>query len=390
MLVVCATQLGLFALSKTCETLQNLMNFNLHKLLIAYRDPQAVNNKNLNHDRVRFNIGQSLVFLTMSTVRHMLYAFVAFFLAITGFSVFYYDLRTGKFRKSRFLKFYSILPNVMFSFVVSWIIYDDFQEKGEIFSSNYKIFIKLTRCLEFVTIFLTCMYSCHFKQYRMAKLYDRMTKLQESWGIHYKMSSRCERIFLYTNLLLIFVNNSLPQFLNKRTDAFLSLLNYLTFITKLCLNLTTAVTYMIAFYIIWTILQCSVQVQKCLDRLHHTLMHYKELHRLHRILQKLIELTAESSQIFNHNLVLIHVRCAWHFILSGYFTIRAYNEDNAHFNALRDHIMVLLMWTMSFLVLLGLDSFGGKIKGILGETLYKLRRSCPQNELIERKVSSLL
>lgn len=327
----------------------------------------------------------------MNTVQHMLYALVAFFLAITGFSVVYYDLRTGKFRKSRFLKFYSILPNVLCSFMVPWIIYDDFQEKGHKFRSNYNMFLKLTRCLEFVTICFTCMYSCHFKQYRMAKLYERMSKLQVSWGIHYKMFSRCERIVLYANLLLIFVLNNVPQFMDMRTYKIIfNCLSFLTFITTLCANLTTAVSYMIAFYIIWTIHQCSVHVQKCLDPLHHTSMHYRELHRLHRVLQKLIELTAESSQIFNHILVLIHVRCAWHFILSGYFATRIYYGGNAPFAAIRDHIMVLFMWSMTFLVLLGLDSLGGKIKGILGETLYKLRRSCPQNELIERKVSSLL
>lgn len=63
MLVVCTTQLALFGLSKTCEPLQNLMNFNLHKLLIAYRDPQAVNSKNLNPGRVRLNLHQRVQYL---------------------------------------------------------------------------------------------------------------------------------------------------------------------------------------------------------------------------------------------------------------------------------------------------------------------------------------
>lgn len=326
----------------------------------------------------------------MSTVRHMLYAFVASFLAITGFSVYYYDLRTRKFRKSRFLKFYSILPNVLCLFVVLWIICNDFQNDALIFRSNYNTFLKLTRCSEFGSIFLTCIYSCHFKQHRMAKLYNRMSKLQESWGIHYKMSSRWNRIYLYTNLLLVFVFNGLPQLLEVRTFAFLTLLDFLTFISTLSVYFATSVTCMIAIYFIWIIHQCSVHVQKCLDPLHHRSIHYGELHRLHRILQKLIELTTESSQMFNYILLFIHVRCAWHFILSGYFAIRVYNEGNTRYKLLKGHIVVLFMWLISFLTLLGLDSFGEKIKGILGEILYKLRRSCPQNELIERKVSNLL
>lgn len=80
------------------------------------------------------------------------------------------------------------------------------------------------------------------------------------------------------------------------------------------------------------------------------------------------------------------MHCAWHFILSGYFATRIYYGNNTDPIQFRQKVLVLVVWSFSFLKLFGLNSLGGRTQGMLGETLYTLRRLNPQNELIERKV----
>ncbi|KAH8407679.1 hypothetical protein KR222_010575 [Zaprionus bogoriensis] len=321
----------------------------------------------------------------MSSTRNKLYALLGYILAAHGLTKFHFNLQAGKWQKSRFLHYYAIMQNVILLCAMSWMVNEERNHKRKhYFPTNFVRFVRFIRCIEISLTTLNCVYSSQFQQQRVTQLYEKLRRIQRALQSHNRAHNekRSERVFLCLNLFSIVVNFILLEILDYGSVRSIKFISFIYWELILFGNLVAALTYVVAFYIIWSIYQCCDHLRNCLaDRQY-------DLHNLHHQQQQLIDLTTETCRVFNNILTYFPVRAGWFTILSGYFLIRHFYGTEEIFNmAFKQPVIVIMAFSMitNLMVLYGFSCLAGKMSRILKETGNTLRESQTESVHIERK-----
>ncbi|XP_062133540.1 uncharacterized protein LOC133843826 [Drosophila sulfurigaster albostrigata] len=140
---------------------------------------------------------------------------------------------------------------------------------------------------------------------------------------------------------------------------------------------------------LWNIRRCFCNVLSWLEDLEHRCLEYKELRRLQRIHQQLINVTKTFSSVYSHILFYFLMRTSYFCMTSLYFTIRIYYSKPKMIIPLKYQLLMPSLCINSILLLFTQGSATGRMEKFSKETKDILRRSCDQPELLERSNSLL-
>ncbi|KAH8311114.1 hypothetical protein KR044_004478 [Drosophila immigrans] len=324
----------------------------------------------------------------MAWSRNKVFFCLSYIPALIGLSRYYFDYRSGQLKTSRFLKYYSIVINLLIFCGLPFSFYIEVKHKTVVnIKTNLQQLLRIEAISENVFMILTIVYTTQRRHYQMVEIAAKIQRIRKSLG----MCRNTKCFYLYFNLAIIVFYFLVLNALELVFIKIQSILEQIFVGVKIIGHSLLLVIYMLGFSMFWKTWKGCCHLQHCLNRVltqpqRHRSTLYKELSRLLSLQQQLIELTVDLCNIFNHILAFILMRAAWHSIICGYFAIRLNLSNNCHRFQLAAHLLMPVCMFSSLSLMYSMGNLAEALGRSLQETTFTLRQSHQQDTLMERSI----
>ncbi|XP_060656085.1 uncharacterized protein LOC132791257 [Drosophila nasuta] len=288
----------------------------------------------------------------------------------------------GQLRRSRFLCYYSVFVNFLGLCIHFFSIYSTYEYNHiHDIPSNFIPLFSFINSYQFLGLFFIYVDLVQFHQIEIVKLYREVQKILKYFAnCNYK---KLEKLYLWRDVSIAILN-AITMVIWDGTVHFKFFR-----VHKLWYSVIGNAAYIFGICMLWNIRRCFCYVLSWLEDLEHRCLEYKELRRLQRIHQQLINATKTFSSIYSHIIFFFLMRTSYFCMISLYFTIRIYYSNPRMHVGLKYQLLTPLLCINGMILLFTLGSATGRMEKFSKETKDILRRSCTQHELLERSNSLL-
>lgn len=315
---------------------------------------------------------------------------IVYVLAINGLSHFYPQLKTGKLRRSKYLRIYSICHNGLIAAGIPVVLHDLLVVNSALRSRLNSNQIKVANIFfgSFnVALILACIHCGQLLQDSIWRMFERLRKLNH---FDCRPAASPLRLLFLVKLLLISLQLVLQLYYLISNWHAASAFQCLGSFWKFCTSNMISAASLLIFALLWQLTNCQLAVQLQLEQLlNQQPRHPQQLLQLQHQQQLLLNIVSNFCSTFRHFLLWYLLRLVLTAIQSGYLLIRIqFGKRNSYLN-FRTALLISVVTLHALMEFYLLNFLAGFIEQLRLNILLILQRAKPQMQLIERIVSMI-
>ncbi|KAH8414679.1 hypothetical protein KR215_012034 [Drosophila sulfurigaster] len=302
---------------------------------------------------------------------------LSYFFVFTGITKFYFNVKSGKFIKSRWLCWYSRIIGLILLVAVPFQLYR-LWAKPQVIMSDSKLTFCCVRMYPAVkaSLIVSSLYSVHRWQPRILKLFENLLDMEAIEFEPYFYEANAEhrsRLQLLGFRIILF----LPTTLISIRWTFIEETTFMGFIiTCIGRNLVNSLTFLL-FAIIWQICQVALRMSISLEYLlHHPRpepIQLQKIQHIQRIFYRFIYMVNELCTIFKYQIICYSMYIANHTCFNLYLYIRFMGGEPLVDHPLNSYMLVGLLNFIELLNLWILATVSYTASKVIGNALNILR-----------------
>lgn len=327
----------------------------------------------------------------MSSGKHVMYAWITYFLMSYGVAAFYFDIRTGQFRKSRVMRIYGriICATVFCALCRVNIIYWKMYLIIPTYSKLMNVLVYSQPLISFI-LFTACMIGSQFKQQSILEMFKDLLRIDNLITESHLCVTPSNRSFLlklyWVRLLLAIVRTVL--FMSR---IFADIKNVILHISITGARVVSCGFFFMQFTIVWHICYFFLGLQMYLERLLIEPMsmsrRVQKVLQMHRMYYKLIQMINTFCDIFKYSLALFLIQLGCNACLTGYYFFRKLLGIIQKPNSFTTEAFLILVNAFNVMDLLIFAIIANMVCKLHDETFHILRSSNFASKQLERSVS---
>ncbi|KAH8296921.1 hypothetical protein KR044_001055 [Drosophila immigrans] len=324
-----------------------------------------------------------LVATTMKTTE----VFIGCFEAAHGIIQYYPDPRTGRLKRSKYLKVYSIIHSLLLTCGIPLTIMDTLTENPGIITHMSSNWVDIGYCvfvILHVIVIISTLYCVRFQQHSIQRMMKKLQKLNEITPI--AKGQKYLYTLLYKKFVIICIRIAIQlQWDYLRRPQEFSVKTFYVLYSCWTYNISFAIS-LLSYEILWKIRYCGIGLKSHLE---HLLAGQVQIHQLQEHFkrqQDLINVCREFNGTFRHLMLWYPAQTLCTCVLGGYLFIRLQVKDPFSEMVHLNLISYILIEFAEFYVF---NNMAGTVADLIPDTIAIIGQSKPQSIHVEHAINRM-
>ncbi|KAH8389650.1 hypothetical protein KR215_001498, partial [Drosophila sulfurigaster] len=312
---------------------------------------------------------------------------IGYFEAIHGIIQYFPNRKTGHLQRSKYLRVYSFIHNLLLAFGIPLLIIDALTENPEIIthmSSNWMAIGNWFFVSIHMIVIISTLYCARFKQRSIQRIMKTLETLNRNMPT--SIGHKYLYILLYKKLFIICINIGIQiqwDYMRRPKEVSVKMI----YILYSCwtYNITFAIS-LLSYEILWKICYCGIGLKSQLKELLAGQVQLDKLQEFFNRQQDLINVCGEFCDTFRHLILWYPTQTLCTCILGGYMYIRLQVRET--WSPMVDYNLLAYIF-FEFAEFYVLNNLAGTVSDLIPETISILGQSKSQDVYVDRVITRM-